>query len=121
MRRSERDSQQGSATLWLLCCCLLLFGLGSVLLLEGAAIVARHRASAVADLSALAAADALLAGGPVPCRAAARVAAAQGGRVVSCDLGPDEVRVVAELPRGPLLGFLPPARARARAGATQRR
>lgn len=104
--------------MWLLCCCMLLLGLGSVLLLEGAAIVARHRASVVADLSALAAADALLAGAPAPCHSAARVAAAQGGRVVSCHLGQDEVRVLAETPRGPLLGFLPPARARARAGAT---
>jgi secretion/DNA translocation related TadE-like protein len=100
---------------------MLLLGLGSVLLLEGAAIVARHRASVVADLSALAAADALLADAPAPCVSAARVAAAQGGRVVSCHLGQAEVRVVAEMPRGPLLGFLPPARARARAGATEPR
>jgi secretion/DNA translocation related TadE-like protein len=114
----ERNGQQGSATVWLLCCCTLLFGLGSVLLLEGAAIVARHRASVVADLSALAAADALLVGAPAPCLSAARVASAQGGRVVSCQLGQGEVRVVTELPRGTLLEFLPPARARARAGAT---
>ena len=104
--------------MWLLCCCMLLLGLASVLLLEGVAIVARHRASVVADLSALAAADALLAGSPSPCLAAARVAAAQGGRVVSCHLGQDEARVLAEMPPVPLLGFLPPARARARAGAT---
>jgi secretion/DNA translocation related TadE-like protein len=101
----------------LLCCCVLLLGLSSVLLLEGAAIVARHRASVVADLSTLAAADALLAGASAPCLTAVRVAAAQGGRVVSCHLGQDEVRVLAEMPHGPVLGFLPPARARARAGA----
>jgi len=100
---------------------MLLLGLGSVLMLEGAAVVARHRASVVADLSALAAADALLMGAPAPCRSAVRVAAAQGGRVVSCQLGRDEVRVLAELPRVPLLGFLPGARARARAGAADRR
>jgi secretion/DNA translocation related TadE-like protein len=116
--RGEHSGQRGSATVWLLCCCTLLLGLGSVVMIEGAAIVARHRASVVADLSALAAADALLAGAPAPCLSAARVAAAQGGRVVACHLGQDEVRVQAELPRGPLLGFLPPARARARAGAT---
>jgi secretion/DNA translocation related TadE-like protein len=97
---------------------MLLLGLGSVLMLEGAAIVARHRASVVADLSALAAADALLAGAPAPCLSAARVAAAHGGRVVSCRLGQDEVRVLTELPPVALLEFLPPARARARAGAT---
>jgi secretion/DNA translocation related TadE-like protein len=102
---------------WLLCSSLLLFALGSLLLLEGAAIVARHRASVVADLSALAAAQALLDGAPSPCRSAAQVAAAQGGRVVACQLGQDEVRVLAEVPTGRLLAFLPPARARARAGS----
>ncbi len=118
MTGSDGDGQRGSATVWLLCCCMLLLGLGSVLVLEGAAIVARHRASVVADLSALAAAEELLAGAPSPCLSAARVAAAHGGRVVSCELGRAEVRVLAEMPRSPLLGFLPPARARARAGAT---
>lgn len=114
----EGNGQDGSATVWLLCCCMLLLGLGSVLQLQGAAIIARHRASVVADLSALAAAEALLAGAPTPCLSAVRIAAAQGGRVVSCELGQDEVRVLAEMPSGPLIGFLPPARARARAGAT---
>ncbi|MEP6760857.1 MAG: Rv3654c family TadE-like protein [Sporichthyaceae bacterium] len=111
------QAEQGSATVWLLSCCLLLLGLGSVLLVRGAAVVARHRASVVADLAALAAADALLAGAPAPCLSAMRVAAAQDGRVVACQLGQDEVLVLAEIPTGPLLAFLPPARARARAGA----
>jgi secretion/DNA translocation related TadE-like protein len=112
----RRDAETGSATVWLLCSCLLLLGLGSVLMFRGAAVVARHRASVVADLAALAAAQALLAGEPAPCLSAARVAAAQGGRVVACHLGQDEVHVLAEVPTGPLLAFLPPAQARARAG-----
>jgi secretion/DNA translocation related TadE-like protein len=113
----RRDPESGSATVWLLCSCMLLLALGSLLLLEGAAIVARHRASVVADLSALAAAQALLAGAPAPCLSAVRVAAAQGGRVVTCHLGQDEVHVLAEMPRSRLPGSLPPARARARAGS----
>lgn len=120
MTRHRRHPESGSATVWLLCCSLVLLGLGSVLLVRGAAVVARHRASVVADLAALAAAQALLAGDAAPCLSAARVAAAQGGRVVACRLGQHEVLVMAETPSGPLLGFLPPARARARAGATSR-
>jgi secretion/DNA translocation related TadE-like protein len=118
-RRSNADN--GSATVWMLCCCVLLIGLCAVVLAQGAAVVARHRASVVADLAALAAADALLAGTPTPCVSAARVAAAQGGRLVQCQTGGDEVRVVAEMPTGSLLTFLPPARARARAGAPRPR
>lgn len=117
MTRLGCRSERGAATVWLLCCSLVLLGLASVLLVRGAAVVARHRASAVADLAALAAAQALLAGEPAPCLSAARVAAAQGGRVVACHLGQDEVHVLAEMPAGPLLGFLPQARARARAGS----
>ena len=117
MRPCPRSGHQGSATVWMLCCCVLLMGLGTVVLAQGAAVVARHRASVVADLAALAAADALLSGSPEPCSSAARVAAAQGGHVVQCQTGRDQVHVVAEMPTSPLLAFLPPARARARAGA----
>jgi secretion/DNA translocation related TadE-like protein len=106
--------------MWLLCCCVLLIGLGTVVLVLGAAVVARHRASVVADLAALAAADALIGGAQAPCVSAARVAHAQGGHLVQCRVDVDEVLVVAEMPTGTLLGFLPPARARARAGATSR-
>ena len=120
MTRLRHDAESGSATVWLLCSSLLLLALGSLLLLEGAAIVARHRASVVADLAALAGAQALLEGAPSPCLSAARVAAAQGGRVVTCQLGQGEVHVLAELPTGRLLAFLPPARARARAGPRAR-
>ena len=119
MTRSGLNRQQGSATVWMLCCCVLLIGLGTVVLVLGAVIVARHRASVVADLAALAAADALLAGAPAPCVSAARVAHAQGGHLVQCRADVDEVHVVAQMPTGPLLAFLPPARARARAGPTE--
>jgi len=118
MRRG-RTGDEGAATMWLLCCCLLVVGLATVVLAVGAALVARHRASVVADLAALAAADSMLAGVPAPCRSAFTVAAAQGGLVLECQVRDDIVEVVAETPSGPLLSFLPPARARARAGGTE--
>jgi secretion/DNA translocation related TadE-like protein len=104
---------------WLLCCCLLVIGLSTAVLAVGAALVARHRATVVADLAALAGADSMLAGDPAPCRSAATVAAAQGGRVVRCQVVGDLVEVLAEVPSGRVLSLLPPARARARAGAAE--
>ena len=117
MRFFPGGDQRGTATVWMLCCVLLVVGLAFVVLGLGAALVSRHRASAVADLAALAAADAVLAGRPSPCLAAARIGRAQDGRVVECRVVGDVVEVVAEVPVGELLAFLPPARARARAGA----
>jgi secretion/DNA translocation related TadE-like protein len=111
--------EQGAATVWMLCCCLLVIGLAMAVLAIGAALVARHRATVIADLAALAAADAMLAGDRAPCRSASAVAAAQAGRVVRCQVVGDLVEVLAEASGGPLLSFLPPARARARAGAAE--
>ena len=120
--RRLQSGDRGSATIWVLCCCAVVIALAAATLAVGAAVVARHRASVVADLAALAAAQALVEGKSLPCQSAARVAAAQGGRLVSCSVvgpGADTVEVVAEVPvsRTSLLAaVLPPARARARAG-----
>jgi secretion/DNA translocation related TadE-like protein len=100
----------------MLSCCVLVIGLAMAVLAVGAAMVARHRATVVADLAALAAADAMLDGDPAPCRSASTVAAAEAGRVVRCQVVDGLVEVVAEVPSGRVLSFLPPARARARAG-----
>lgn len=119
-RRSQlRD--RGSATIWMLCCCTVVVALVAATLAVGAALVARHRASVVADFAALAAAQALVEGTSLPCQSAARVAAAQGGWLVSCSVvgdSADRVEVVAAVPVAPagLLAVLPPARARASAG-----
>ncbi|MGH8971077.1 MAG: pilus assembly protein TadG-related protein, partial [Actinomycetes bacterium] len=51
-------SERGSAGVWLLCICVVLTGAVSVAVAFGAAVTARHRASSVADLAALAAAAA---------------------------------------------------------------
>lgn len=119
-RRWSRHRDRGSATVWVLSCCTVILALVAATLAVGAAVVARHRAWAVADLAALAAAQSLVEGAAQPCRPAARVAAAQGGRLVGCAVVGDVVEVIAEVSvarTGPL-SALSPARARARAGPT---
>jgi secretion/DNA translocation related TadE-like protein len=83
-----------------------------------AAVVARQRAEGAADLAALAAARALVAGDE-PCSSGSRVAVASGARLVACTSSGTAVTIVVEIavPPRALLGLdLPPARARARAG-----
>lgn len=116
-RRRPRDP--GSAAVWVVCACLTVWVAAGAALSVGAAVVGRHRASAAADLSALAAARQLLAGDPAPCRVAARVAAADGATIRSCLVGPSDVEVVVEVPVARVLVPLPPARARARAGGSR--
>ncbi|NBM16571.1 Rv3654c family TadE-like protein, partial [Streptomyces sp. GC420] len=52
----------------------------------GQSLVARHRAGGAADLAALAAADHALIGPEAACGRAARVALAQGTRMVRCSV-----------------------------------
>lgn len=105
----------GSATVLVLALSLVLLMTGVLLTALGAVAVARHRAAAAADLSALAAARALQAGAD-PCAAARRVAVAAGAGVDVCSVDGAAVRVVAFVrPAGPL-GQLGVAHAQARAG-----
>ena len=84
----------------------------AVTLMLASAIVARHRAESIADLSALAAAGA--APGTDACDRARRVAAASTGRLTGCRILADgSVRVDVELAVGGHLGL---ARGSARAG-----
>ena len=86
----------------------------------GGAVVARHRATRTADLAALSAAREAVAGGGQPCAAAVRVARSGGADLAVCELLPDgSVLVVVELPVPVAVAGLdmPPARAKARAGA----
>ena len=84
----------------------------TVILLLANSIVTRHRAGAIADLSALAAAGG--SPGPEACARARRVARANAGRLTSCQILADgSVLVQIEL----LGSGLPiPARGTARAG-----
>jgi secretion/DNA translocation related TadE-like protein len=111
-------SGRGSATVWLLCCCGVVSLTGGAGVVLGAGLVARHRAEAAADLSALAGAALVLDGrAGDACDQAARVARAQGSRLLSCRVSAASVTVVAATTVPDGLLRLPPARARARAGA----
>jgi secretion/DNA translocation related TadE-like protein len=96
---------------------LTLVGAGSASL--AAVAVARQRAAAVADLSALAAAERALQGPAVACARAGRVAQLAGARLRSCTLTGDVADVVAEVRPPGRLGQLGAASARARAGPNQ--
>ncbi|WP_435860316.1 Rv3654c family TadE-like protein [Streptomyces scabiei] len=83
---------------------------GAVLML-GQAVVIRHQAAAAADLAALAAADHWMKGSAGACATARRVARAQGGGLVRCEVEGEISDVTAVSDLGPLT-----AEARARAG-----
>jgi secretion/DNA translocation related TadE-like protein len=84
----------------------------------GAAVIARHRAEAAADLAALAAAGLAVEGAEAACRRAGEVAAAMGGTVTSCRLVGWDALVEARVPvavTAPGIG-IDTAAGRARAG-----
>lgn len=82
-RGSLRKPEAGSGTIYVLTIAIVLAFATFVVVLIGQAMAIRHRADAAADLSALAGADSVRSGGE-PCGAAARIAAANGGHLVSC-------------------------------------
>jgi secretion/DNA translocation related TadE-like protein len=94
----------------------IVFFLGASALALGQAIAARHRAGAVADLAALAAADRALDGERQACGRAVAVARAQRARIVACTVRGEIADVTAEVRLSAPLAALPPARFRARAG-----
>ena len=102
---------------------MLVLGVVAVLLLAGftatalgAVAVARHRASAAADLAALAAAARAVEGTAPACAAGRRAAAGAGGVLRSCRLDGDVAEVVTVVRPSGWLGELGQATARARAG-----
>ena len=80
----------------------------------GAAVVARHRAQAAADLAALAAAARLPAGAESACAQAGVVARAMGADPAGCLI--DDLDVVVTVEVGVAIGRWGTARAAARAG-----
>lgn len=120
-RRSRRAGDSGSAGLLALWAALVVLSVAGAGALYGGAVASRHRATAAADLAALAAASSAARGSAQPCDAAGRVAGAQRARLESCHLAGDGSVLVEVTVRVPglvgLLGArLGPARARARAG-----
>lgn len=86
----------------------------------GAAVIARHRAQAAADLGALAAAGALTTGPEAACAQAAAIAAAMHTTVAQCRV--DDLDVVVTVHADVRLGRwgIGPATAAARAGPSER-
>jgi secretion/DNA translocation related TadE-like protein len=82
----------------------------------GAAVIARHRAQAAADLAALAAAAALVDGAADACDQASELAGATGTTVVGCSVEELDVTVTVEAPIDTRFFRMGPARAMARAG-----
>ncbi|MFC8868197.1 Rv3654c family TadE-like protein [Streptomyces sp. NPDC057148] len=111
MRNRAGDADRGSATVWSVGAVAVLCLVFGVVLALGQAVVARHRAAGGADLAALAAADHWGRGGTAACARAARIATAQGARLVSCVLTGQVSDVTVASGRGPFT-----AEVRARAG-----
>lgn len=112
MRRGER----GSATVWVLGLSAVLGVVGVAVVLMGAAVTARHRASTAADMAALAAAGHAVLGDPAPCVVAARIARANGAALDRCTVGAEatvEVTVGVPVRLGPAGSFVASAHARA--------
>jgi secretion/DNA translocation related TadE-like protein len=110
------DRQRGSGTVLMVVVVAMAGFLITVTLLLGSAIVARHRAGAIADLAALAAAG--VPPGPQACERALRVVDRNAGRLTGCRiLGDGSVLVKVELEVGGRPG---PAQGSARAGPAQR-
>lgn len=115
-RLCGRRADVGSATVWVLTASALVLAAGLVATVLSAAVLARHRAEAAADLGALAAADAALQGRAAACARAGRVAAAGKAVLVRCVVSNATAEVVVEVPGRGVLGRLAPASARSRAG-----
>lgn len=90
---SRRGSREGAMTVWAALVIAALLAVLCGIAYVGVAVLARHRAQAAADLSALAAAAARRAGEPF-CDEAARIAQANAADVASCiDAGAGDVLV----------------------------
>jgi secretion/DNA translocation related TadE-like protein len=107
---------RGAASLLLLAIGLVFVAAGVAGAAVGAARVARHRAQIAADLGALAGAARAIEGSEAACAQAARIAAANQGRVRSCVLQGLEIVVRADVTVEPLPGLARRASAAARAG-----
>ena len=117
---AEEHSEEGSGTVLALTIIAVLLVVTVVIAGLIGVVSANRRASAAADLSALAAADAYrgLTEGD-PCAVAADLAERHGAQLESCTFPnrPETVEVTVAVPVAGPMGALGPARVRARAGA----
>lgn len=119
-RSAEEQPEEGSGTVLALTIIAALLVMTVVIAGLIGVVSANRRASAAADLSALAAADAYrgLTEGD-PCAVAANLAERHGAHLESCTFPdrPETVEVTVAVPVAGPMGALGPARVRARAGA----
>jgi secretion/DNA translocation related TadE-like protein len=113
----ERD--RGAATVWVLAAGLVTVLVAMAATAVGAAIVARHRAQAGADLAALAGAAHAVEGEEVACARAAELVQANGGRMVACHLEGWDLTVSAEVVPASVAALAGTAHASARAGPVE--
>ncbi len=113
--RHRRRDQDGAATVFAAVVAGVLLALGVGLGVVGAVVIDVRRAQAAADLAALAGAAAPSAGRDA-CGEVARVAGANGARVLSCSVAGPEVDVAVAVSGPRWLGLSVDPTARARAG-----
>ncbi|QYN23606.1 Rv3654c family TadE-like protein [Amycolatopsis sp. DSM 110486] len=109
-----KDNDDGVATVWTAIVIAALVGLAAAGCWLGAAVAARHRVEAAADLGALAAAAHAADGPARACDRAREVADHQGAVVIACSW--HERDALVEVRAAPPVPGLPPPSARARAG-----
>ena len=114
--RPPPPHDRGSATVWAAAGVAVIMTVFLVGLHLGAAVIARHRAEAAADLAALAAAGVAVEGAEAACDRAGEVAAAMGGTVTSCGLVGWDALVEVRVPTEVALPGIDGAAGRARAG-----
>jgi len=114
--RDARPGDSGVATVWAALAIAVIMSVTVVGVQLGAAVVARHRAAAAADLAALAAAGWAVNGAEAACARAGDIARAMGATLAGCALDGWEAQVTVQV-RPPFLPLVDGvAEARARAG-----
>jgi secretion/DNA translocation related TadE-like protein len=100
MRAGPARSERGSVTVIAAVAATALLSVLGVVVQLGLVTIARHGAGAAADAAAIAAAGAAGSGHDAACDRAARMAAANGGRLDQCEVIGLDVRVVVSLGAG---------------------
>jgi secretion/DNA translocation related TadE-like protein len=114
-RRTRPAHDEGIATVWAAAGTAVIMAALLLGLHLGAAVAARHRAEAAADLAALAAAGQAVHGAGTACRRAEVIAQQMGGKVIRCLLSGWDALVEVHVPVPLALGGVE-AVGRARAG-----
>jgi secretion/DNA translocation related TadE-like protein len=91
-------TDEGAATVWVLSAAFALAAAGLLVVVEGTAVLTRHRAELAADAAALAAATRVLDGPGVSCAAARGSAADNHARLVACQVAGAVASVTTEVP-----------------------